>query len=241
MLAYLGIQMSSPNFIRRIRKALEHGFWTLLWIDVRYGIEEWVLLKTARLRAKYSKTIIIHPDGYLEADRPEMGDDYTIMDQWGFWLPLGFMISTKKSFEEDQKWNREHGYPEEPYVEYQEADWPCYYLDKDVVTEYDVVECLRKHMKLRLGDKYYDKDYQYRSSHLSQKWIDEEKKRIAEWEAGGRKPYKVVFSDGAKEDFEEILGEDEAKKLFDKVDLDNKTKDIIHEVTKPKPDEPPTL
>lgn len=226
--------MSSPYLIRQIRKSLEPGFWSILWIDVRYGIEEWILLKTARLRAKYTKRIIIHPDGYLEETRPECGDDYTVMDQWGFWLPLGFMISRKKDFDQENVWNKEHGYPEEPYLEYQEADWPVYRLDKEVITEYDVVSCLRKHMKLRLGEKYYEKDYQYRSSHLSQKWIDEEAARIAEWKAGGCKPYKVVFADGAKEDMKEILGDDKAQQLFDKIDLDNKTKDIIHEVTKPK-------
>lgn len=236
--------MASPGFIRRIRKALEPGFFSLLWIDIRYGIEEWVLLKTARLRVKYTKKIMIKPDGCMEEGRVDSGDDYTVMDQWGLWLPLGFMISLKKHHDEENVWNKENGYPEEPYEEYREADWPCYTLDKDVITEYDVVACLRRHMKLRLGDKYYTKTYEYHSVHLSQEWIDEEKKRMDEWIAGGRKPYKVVFADGAKEDMKDILGDDEAQKLFDKVDLDNKTKDIIHEVTKPKdtpPDVPPEL
>lgn len=227
----------SPTVKGSIYKALRSNGWslTLWWIDIKYAILERVLLATAKLRFKYSKKIILTSHTYWDG-RPLSCEDVEIEDQWGFWLPLGFMLQTKKAWDEEVQWEKDHGfYDGREYSEYQEGGWPIRRVDAPELLPKHFFEEGKKHMKLRMGDLYYDKDFEYRVVSVSDKWADEEKKRWAEWEAAGRPPFKISFADGAKEDFKEILGEDEAQKLFDKIDLDNKTKGIIHDALKEKP------
>jgi hypothetical protein len=221
-----------PTLKGKLLKAICSNGWHLglWWIDIKYAILEWVLLKTYRLRFKLSKRIVLTSHAYWDG-RPVTCEDVEIEDQWGFWLPLGFMLQAQSAFDEENRWNDEHGYGLEPWADYVEGGWPIHRVRADELLPKHFFEEGKKHMKLRMGDLYYDKDFEYRVTSVSDKWLDDEKKRWAEWEAAGRPPFKIAFAEGAKEDFKEILGEDDAQKFFEKIDLDNKTKDIIHDAT----------
>lgn len=207
-----------------LRKAVHKakGFsLALLWIDIRYGVEEWFCLKTWKWRLKHTKRICLYSMAYY---RPVGSgwDDVEVEDQWGLWLPIGFGLVSKANWDFDQKINRDIGQPEDEWKDFVDGGWPTYYYKDEFLTADHYFDAARKHLKHKTGDQAYDKDIELKLRVQSQKSLDDETKQWIDWVADGSKPMKVEFTDKAKEDMKELLGEDDAKKLFDDVEKRNK-------------------
>lgn len=214
------------DIIKSIRR-MQHKFFgldiRLIWIDIRYGVEEWVLLKTWRFRLKHSKRLQLSSMAYHGA---QMGwDDVDVADQWGRWLPLGFGICSQKNWEFDNEVNKRIGEPEEPWQEVSGGDnWKTYWFHEDYLDSRHYFNAARRHLKDKLSDAFYDKELELRIFVQSQKSLDEETKQYLEWVGNGSKPLKVEFTDNAKDDMKKILGDDGADQLFK--DIDERNKDI---------------
>jgi hypothetical protein len=220
-----------PKGKRQILKAIKQTTLTkwydlklklaLAWIDVRYSVEEWVLLRTWKWRFKRTKFIKLSSMAY-HSDK--MGwDDVDVSDQWGHWLPLGFGICSQSNFDFDNKVNRDIGQPEELWQDVSGGDdWKTYWYHDEYLDSRHYFHAARKHLKDKLGADFYEKEIELRLFVQSQKSMDDETKQYLEWVANGSKPLKVEFTDKAKEDMKKLFGEEEAKDLFDKTDERNK-------------------
>lgn len=193
----------------------------LIWIDVRYSVEEWVLLRTWKFRAKHSKRLQLSSLAYYNEGKMSW-DDVEVADQWGLWLPIGFGLVSKANWDFDQHINRDIGQPEDEWKDFVDGDWPTYYYKDDFLNSNHYFDAARKHFKRKLSDVAYNKDITLRLCVVSQESIDEETKRWMDWVADGSKPFKIQFTDKAKDDLSGILGEDEAKDLFNEIDEKNK-------------------
>ncbi|MEE9214689.1 MAG: hypothetical protein V3U54_07820 [Thermodesulfobacteriota bacterium] len=204
--------------------------WKLWWIDIRFGIEEWILKKTATWRIKKSKFLILEGEHYLNDHRGDYKsnwEDVTVLDQWGFWVPYGFGICSKDAWEEENKFNRELGHPEEPWQDVAgDESWLTYYTKDQYLEAKHYFELGRKHLKKKLGKELYKKDLHLKLKAVCQEFLDEEMMREAEWIKAGKPPFKINFTDRAKDDFKGILGEEGAKELFDEHEKRNKEIDV---------------
>lgn len=198
--------------------------WKLWWIDIRYGIEEWLLLKTWKFRLKHTKVLKLSSMAYNTATTT--WDDVDVADQWGLWLPLGFGICSRLNWEFDNDVNRNIGQPEEPWRDVDgNDDWKTYYVKDEFLVSNHYIDSARRHLKDKLGDDIYEKDFELTLKLMSQKWIDDDQKM---WEEMRGKPLKVAFTDQAKEDIKEMVGEEGAAEIFKDIedrnkDIDNKT------------------
>jgi hypothetical protein len=185
-----------------------------LWFDVRWLVKEQVLKHTVTLRLYLSKNLIISSEHLFE--KAFMWDDVQVQDAWGFWLPLGFGLCSRLMWEEDNKMNRELGYPEEPWQDVKvNKDWETYWYKDDYLNQGHYFDAARKYLAKKIGNKVYDKLLEFRLTAVSQKDLDVEQKRYLDWVQGGMQPYKISLTDQAKEDFENLFGKDEAKELID--------------------------
>lgn len=194
---------------------------SLLWIDVKYGFLNWFFLKTWKFRLKHSKFVILSSMAYHTPTGT--WDDVDVADQWGNWLPLGFGICSRLNWEFDNEINVKIGEPEEPWQDVSgDEDWKTYWFRDDYLDSKHYIAAARRHLKEKIGDAIYGKDFELRLKMMSQKWIDDETKQWAEWVANGSKPYKVEFAEGAKDNLKEIIGEDGANELFKDIEERNK-------------------
>ena len=197
----------------------------LLWIDISCGIEEWLLKLTANFRLKHTKKLILKDHAYFDwtGEYQTIDMDVDIYDQWGFWLPYGFELVSKKAWELENDMNRKLGHPEEPWrdVDDRSKDWTYYYTKNDYITIKDVFQLSRKYLKKVLGDKYHDKDLEVCFLATSQKWMDEQLLEEAEWVKAGKPKRKVEFTDKAKEGFKDIMGDEKASKMFEEHEKKN--------------------
>jgi hypothetical protein len=209
-----------------LRKAVHKtkGFsFALLWIDIRFGVEEWVLLKTAAWRFKHSKRLKLSSMAY-HSDK--MGwDDVDVSDQWGYWLPCGFGLVAKSNWDFDQQINRDIGEPEQEWKDFVDGDWPTYYYKDEFLNAQYYIHAARKHFRYKFGDQAYDKEIELTLFVQSQKSLDDDMKQYLDWIASGSPKFKVEFSDQAKEDMRRILGEEEANRLFKENDESNQGSD----------------
>ena len=92
--------MAAPTYERHLLRMSK------LWlrekyIDIKYGIEEWILKKTTPYRLKKSKKIILTSIAYRNAEMT--WDDVDVQDEKGRWLTSSsFGVCSKKSWEFDQ-------------------------------------------------------------------------------------------------------------------------------------------
>jgi len=187
-----------------------------LWIDVKYGVIEWVLLKTKNLRLKYSKKLILTSHAYYDYEGHMTWDDVEVNDQWNFWLPLSFGIISKANWEFDNQVNRDCGLPEDPWQDVvKHENWWTYCFEDEFLNSNHYFWAARKHLKEKLGDDFNNKELELRLEIINQDYINADAIRQAEWIKEGKPKYKIEFGDKAKENLEGILGEDEANKLFD--------------------------
>jgi len=215
----------NSSIIGEFKKAIDRNgtSWALWWVYIRYGIEEWILKKTAKLRIKWSKKLIIEGEHYLEADGKQCWEDVSVYDQWGLWVPYGFGIQSYACWEADDKFNKEHEFPEEPWEEVQGGeDWKTYNTKEQYLETRHFFQFARKHLKQELGDLIYDKTLELHLRAVDQKFIDEQMIKQAEWIKAGKPPYKIEFAGSSKEDFKKILGEEGAQELFDEHEKRNK-------------------
>jgi len=202
----------------------------LIWIDVRYDIEEFILKKTWKFRVKHSKKLRLSSLAYYNEGQMAW-DDVEVADQWGLWLPIGFGLVSKANWDFDQQINRDIGEPEQEWQDFIDGDWPTYYYKEDYLNSNHYFDAARKHFQRKLGDLAYNKDIELRLIVVSKESQDEETKRWMNWVADGSKPMKVQFTDKAKDDFREILGEDSAEQLF------KETEDINNRIDNPQQNE----
>lgn len=200
--------------------SLKHTL-ALLWIDIRFSVEEWVLLKTWKFRAKHSKYLGIYSLAYYQESKLAW-DDVEVTDQWGLWLPIGFGLVSKANWDFDQQINRDIGQPEEEWKDFVDGDWPTYFYKDEYLNSDHYFNAARKNFKHKLGDLAYGKEIELRLKVLSQESMDEETKRWMDWVADGSKPFKIHFTETAKDDLSNIMGESEAKDLFKKLEEENK-------------------
>lgn len=194
---------------------------SLLWIDIKYGILDWILKKTWRVRLKHSKRVKLSSMAY-HSDTMTW-DDVNVADQWGHWLPLGYGICSFKLWEFDNKINKDIGEPEEPWQDVVESeDWITYYYRDDYLDSKHYFHSARKHLLKKLGKDFYDKEIELKLFVQSQKSLDDDTKQYLEWIANGSKPFKVELTDHAKEDVKRLFGEDEANDFLKRVDERNK-------------------
>lgn len=192
----------------------------LVWIEVRYGVEQWVLTKTWKFRAKHTKRFRLFSMAY---NQPQSSwDDVEVADQWGLWLPCGFGIVSKANFDFDQMINRDIGQPEDEWKDFVDGDWPTYYYKDEFLNHNHYFDAARKNLKAKLGASMYDKEIEVRLFVQSQKSLDDDLIQQAEWVAGGSKPFKISFADGAKEDFKELFGEEAANEIIEDAEKRNK-------------------
>lgn len=186
-----------------------------VWFDIRWFVKVRLLKHTAALRLRLSKRLIISSEHLF--DKIFTWDDVEVLDAWGFWLPLGFGLCSRLTWEEDNKLNRELGYPEEPWQDSKgDESWRTYFYKDDYLNQAHYFDAARKHLAKKLGSKMYDKLLEFRLTAVSQKDLDEEQKRYLEWVQGGMQPYKIAFADQAKDDLKDLLGEEDAQGLIDK-------------------------
>lgn len=200
--------------------------------DIKYAVEEWVLKKTSSLRIKYSKKLIIGSHAYFDftGTYEQCWDDVNVHDQWGFWLPLGFGICSRLVWESDNDFNKEYGYDEEPWLDVHKSKNYWTYYTKDTYLEAKhYFKFARKHLTYMLGDVFQKKELELRLHATDLDFIKEETIRQAEWIKSGKPKLKVEFCDQARENLKDILGEDEAKKLFEENDKRNKEIDEENE------------
>lgn len=200
------------------------------WIDIKYGFLEWFCKKTAKLRMKYTKFLLLKSNAYFNNDFQMTWDDVEVYDQWGLWFPLGFGIVSKKNFDWDNEFNEKYGYPLEKWKDevhctcedHKNCGWTTYYFKDEFLDAKHYLIAGRKHINREVGDLAVDKDLKVELIVLSQKQLNDDLIQQAEWIKGGKKPFKIEFSDRAKEDFKKILGEEDAQELFDEHEKRNK-------------------
>lgn len=224
----MGLQ--TKKLLEAIRAEDRHLQLALWWIEVKYAFLDWFYKKTAKLRMKYTKTLILKSLAYYDYNYQMTWDDVDVYDQWGMCFSLGFGIVSKKNWEFDNQINRDIGQPEEPWrdvvrcecTDHKNCGWTSYYFKEDFLNSNHYFQAARKHLVTELGDLAKNKELELQLRIVSQQHINTDLLQQAEWVKGGKKPLKVELTDQAKEDFKKLLGDEDAQSLFDEIQEKNK-------------------
>jgi hypothetical protein len=226
--------------LEKIMAKYNRLWFQLLWIEIKYFFIEHFLRLTWRLRLKYTKHLILDSHAYHDhtGEYTISWDDVDVKDQWGMYLPFAFGIVSKANYDFDQKINRDIGEPEDPWKEVVhhpcekhmkdkqecplDCGWTTYYFEDEYLNSKHYFTGARKHLNKVLGDKIKDKDFHLHLTAVSQQFLLDEAVRVAEWVKDGKKPFKIEFSDQAKEDFKKLLGEEDATEFFKEQEERNK-------------------